>query len=435
MTGDPTVRYGALSYWQDTEPERRPSVRVDAGRWFDLAVLGGGFTGLWTAYHVLERYPGTKVVLLEQEEVGYGSSGRGGGLLTGRVGPGWHRIIVTHGIEKAREAEAALTSAAASLVSTLEKERIDCDLRASEMTKVATTEAQEADLCRETDASERLGSETVRRLDSAAAAELGSPHLRMAVAVSGGGVVNPLKLSRRLAAVLRGKGVTIYERSGQVEAHDEESRVRVETPCGPVFAENCVVVTNAWMSRHRELSRLAAGIYSYYLASEPTGDLVTGTPDADAFFALEESGDLPRFARRTTDGRIVLGGSEMIPTFRTSIGTARDRNEVAFRKIAQWFKSEFPQFGKIRFTHAWGGPVAVTPDLLPRFGTLTPRVAYGLGSWGNSIALSFLAGQILADLSSGAVLTPTIFCEKPSRRFLPKPFGSLSMQLRMSTSK
>ena len=161
---DPTVAYGALSYWHDTAPMRAASRRIEPGVWFDVAILGAGYTGLWTAHHLLERDPSLQVALIEKEEVGFGASGRNGGFAMTKIGHSLHQMTRDHGVEQTLAVHEAAEGAVQGLAATVEREGIDCELRYGGLLTVATNDAQARKLGRELDAVDRLGLKTIRAM-------------------------------------------------------------------------------------------------------------------------------------------------------------------------------------------------------------------------------------------------------------------------------
>jgi glycine/D-amino acid oxidase-like deaminating enzyme len=429
---DPTVGYAALTYWQDAMPAAQPSRRVEPGNWFDVAIIGGGFTGLWTAYHLLEKCPGISIALFEQCEVGFGASGRSAGFIKGRIGAGVHQMVLAYGVERSLSVQQAADSAARDLVSTLNREAIECDLRCSQSITVACDDTQEHEIRLDLEACERIGLSCIHELDTDRLQDaVHSPTFRTGIAEEGGGVLNPVKLARGLAKVLDTRGVTVYERTGSSILRDEHNRVCIETASGRAYAHQAVIATNAWSSNLGPMSRCVAPSYSYAIASEPINETAWSKLGWDGWDALEIGLVQSQYCQRTEDGRIIFGGGDAAATLIASIKVRSDRSERSFSRLQRQFASTFPQIGALRFTHAWGGPIGLTADNFPHFGSLSPRVHYGFGLCSNGIAVSYLGGQILAALAGSQPddLISLLLVNSRPRRYLAEPWRFVASQL------
>ena len=377
---DPTVAYGALSYWHDTAPMRAASRRIEPGAWFDVAILGAGYTGLWTAHHLLERDPSLQVALIEKEEVGYGASGRNGGFADDEDRPQPPPDDARpRGRADPRRPGGREKGAVQGLAATVDREGIDCELRYGGLLTVATNDAQARKLGRELDAVDRLGLKTIRAMGGEEVqASVHSPTYRMALSEEHCAVLHPAKLARGLADSVVRKGAALFERAGSATLVDEGNRVRVDTVSGPIYAKQAVIATNAWTARNPAFSRWLIPMYTYIIATEPLSEATWAEIGWDGSEGIEDKRVHLHYYRRTLDGRILWGGRDNTATFNNAIGTRYDRNEHIFGLLQASFAATFPQLSDVRFTHAWGGPIALTPDFLPRFGSTSARVALRL---------------------------------------------------------
>ena len=429
---DPTVAYGALSYWHDTAPMRAASRRIEPGAWFDVAILGAGYTGLWTAHHLLERDPSLQVALIEKEEVGFGASGRNGGFAMTKIGHSLHQMTRDHGVEQTLAVHEAAEGAVQGLAATVDREGIDCELRYGGLLTVATNDAQARKLGRELDAVDRLGLKTIRAMGGEEVqASVHSPTYRMALSEEHCAVLHPAKLARGLADSVVRKGAALFERAGSATLVDEGNRVRVDTVSGPIYAKQAVIATNAWTARNPAFSRWLIPMYTYIIATEPLSEATWAEIGWDGSEGIEDKRVHLHYYRRTLDGRILWGGRDNTATFNNAIGTRYDRNEHIFGLLQASFAATFPQLSDVRFTHAWGGPIALTPDFLPRFGSTSARVHYGFGYCGHGVGPSYLGGEILRDLACGEETERTglLFVRKHGGRYPVEPIRYVGAQL------
>jgi len=352
----------------------------------DVCVVGGGFTGLWTALAVKERDPSAHVVLLEADRCGTGPSGRNGGFLHGY----WA------GIGGAREVlgeQAALDVARAGerIIPAVRALGSDVWLHESGMLSVSTTPAQDRALDASVAAAAAVGApdQAVPLRPDELAERIRSPLFRRGVFFPECATVQPARLVRVLRRKVIDAGVALHERSPVL---------RVEDLGG---ARSVVVATNAAATGWRPVRRHMTNFGSYVVLTEPVPELLAeiGWTGGEA---VVDGRMFIHYFRTTDDGRVLMGsgsgpigfGGRVDMRFTNDTATA-GRAEAGLRRL-------LPGLAQARVERAWGGPIDVSADHLPFFGTVPgTRIHYGLGYSGNGVGPSWLGGQILASLALG----------------------------------
>lgn len=362
----------ALPWWIEEAgaPERAPTLAGNVSA--DVAVVGGGYVGLWTALTLRRRDPSRRVVLLEADRCGHGPSGRNGGFLHGYWSMlAWLRELLPD------EAALRLARAGDGIVPAVKALGDDVWLREGGLLEVATTPAQERALDRAVAAARSLGvsgevepltrEEVVRRC--------ASPSFRRGVLFRDGATVQPARLAFALRRHAVAAGVELYERTPATRARDGA----VQTASGVVRARDVVLATNVALARWRPLARRVAEFDSYVVLTEPVPNSLEelgwmgGEAIADGRMFLH-------YFRTTNDGRILMG----------SAGGTRAHAERGLRRL-------LPGLAGVRVTHHWGGPIDVSADRLPVVGS-RGRIHYAAGFTGNGVGPSWLAAQALASL-------------------------------------
>jgi putative aminophosphonate oxidoreductase len=361
----------------------------------DVCVVGGGYTGLWTAIRIKELEPGADVALVEADICGGGPSGRNGGFALS-----WWSKIETL-IERVGEAEALrLAYAAEAAVSELEdfcaREGIDAHFHRGGWLWTATSAAQLGGWNGALQTAARLGAEPFRIIGAEELRErTGSPvHL--------GGLFDPDAatihaghLARGLRRAALARGVRIYERSPMLELDRDDGVVR--TPSGSVESEVVVLALNAWALQIPELRRAIVAVSSDIIATAPMLELLaeSGWTGGEC---VSNSRLMVHYYRTTRDGRIAFGRGGG----RLAFGARVDANFDFNRRQTSELKEELPQLvpaaAGVAITHAWGGPIDRSRDGLPVIGRLRGRcpVVYATGFSGNGVAPSLTAAKILA---------------------------------------
>jgi glycine/D-amino acid oxidase-like deaminating enzyme len=427
---DTVPPYGTISYWQATAPARVPVAFSPRDR-YDIAILGGGFTGLWTAYHLLNRDPAASIAIFERQEVGYGASGRNGGFAMPLLHHSLHNLVREAGADTARALHAAACEAVSHLCETLAKERIECELDQSGLLVVATNASQERKILRDLEAAQALGLTDVRGLTQAElAAIIRSPTYRSGLEQDGCATLHPLKLVRGLAALLERKGVHIFERCNVAEVEGTAGGVRLQANGRSITAEKGVLALNAWSSTMAPIDRDVMPVYSYIIATEPIPESRWSEIGWSRRYGVEDKRYHVHFYRRSADNRILWGGRRAMSSVGARIVPTKDANRAVFGLLAESFAETFPQLSDIKFAFGWGGPIAVTVGQLPSFGTLGDgRLHYGHGYCGHGVGPSFLGGRILSELTMGAESERTRlpFVNKPHELWPREPWRTAGM--------
>lgn len=389
----------------------------------DVLIVGGGYTGMWTAYFLKERDPGIEVVLLEQDICGGGPSGRNGGFVNGL----WDELEVLverHGETGALETCRAAARSVDDIAAWCERHGVDAWYRKGGDLGVATSKAQDGAWAGEVEAARRLDMGRVyRELSRQEVHErCRSPLFRAGVFMPNAATVQPARLARGLRRVLLERGVRIFEGS-PVRRFRRGPPAEAETPGGVARAAHAILAAGAWSSRwkHFRRSLIVRGSYIVLTAPAPERLEEIGWTGGEGIYDYRTA---LHYLRTTPDGRIAFGGAGVQPGLRHDIGPRFDYREVSTRSVAEDLWRMFPSFREVPLEAAWGGPIDVSGAHLPFFGTLASgNVHYGVGYTGNGVGPCHLGGQILSGLALGAEdeLTTLPIAGAPPVRFPPEP--------------
>jgi len=399
--------------------------RTDA----DVAIVGGGYTGLWTAYRLLESDPQLRVVLLEMDVCGSGPSGRNGGF----VNSWWDELGLLRelfGGDRALACAREVASSVAEIGAWCERHAIDAHYRRGGMLTVSTTPLHDGAWRGSTRAARELEvPDAYREMDAGEVAQrCRSPVFRSGALMADAATIHPARLARGLRAVCAARGALIHERTRVRSLRREGSAVRLltesENGAGEVRAGQVVLATNAWSAGWRPFRRSLVTWSSWMVRTDPIPDLIEerlgwtgGESIIDARFTVH-------YFHVTADGRIAFGAGGGRPGYGGRIGRSFVDDLAAGRRAAVGFRRIFPQLADVPLTDMWGGPIDVSADHLPRFGTLPGgRVHFGFGYSGNGVAPSHLGGRILAALALGSdePITRLPIVGAVPHRFPPEP--------------
>lgn len=420
--------YDDKGLWHATYGEYQPDPSLAGSEQVDVAIVGGGFTGMATAYWLLKAEPSLKVAILEQEVVGYGASGRNGSFAMTVVGLGLDLLKKMKGRDRAIQAQRYLERAVDLVGELVDTEELDCDYIRPGFLRMATTPAYVKKIRHEIEVAHKLGIEGIEWLDQdEARARVNSEHYLGAWWEPRMALVNPLKLVREMKRVVTGLGATVYEHS-PVTSISRGSGFTVGTPGGVLTADKLVLATNAYTHRLPLGGRRQIPAWTYVVATEPLSEDQLGPIGWDGFEGVEDARNLIHYYRRTPDDRLLMGGGPVGFGFGKDMN--RDSNPEAWSHLEQHITDLFPSLAGARIEHRWGGPFSVTTDLTPALGYIGDRDAvYSVGCIGHGVAMTQLNGKTISDLllERSTELTDHFFV---NRRVIPWP----PEPLRMGTS-
>jgi putative aminophosphonate oxidoreductase len=393
----------------------------------DVAIIGGGFVGLWTAIRIKERDPACDVVVLEQDVCGGGASGRNGGMALSWW-PKLASLVKICGPEEAVRLGRASEDAIDEIERFSRAHGIDCAFRRDGMLWTATAPAQigawDAVLrvCEELSVHpfERLSREEVVR-------RAASPVHLAGVREPRAACLQPAALARGLRRVALEMGVRIHEGT-RVTSFTRDAPLIVRTPGGELTAQRVVVAMNAWAARLPELRRALVIVSSDIVATPPIPDRLSaiGWTGADA---ITDSQMMVDYYRTTADGRVAFGKGTAGLAFGGRVNGQFDRHDERAAMTERDFRRYYPSLADVPIEHHWGGPIDRTPNSVPILGRLggSDRIFYGVGWSGNGVAPSVLGGRILASLALGTrdAWSTTPLVDRDHDRFPPEPLRFL----------
>jgi glycine/D-amino acid oxidase-like deaminating enzyme len=399
-------RYADASFWMETAGDLAPRPPLDGTTECDVAILGAGYTGLWTAYYLLRRQPGLRIVIAEGEIAGFGASGRNGAWCAPDLNISMELLARLHGEEAARRVQQATYDAVDEVGRVAAAEGIDAGFHKGGELIVARGPHHVPAIEGAFREYERWGfGEHYRLLDAAGVAE----KVRIAGAVAGlwsgtAAIVHPGRLVRGLAALVERMGARMVERTPVTDfrAAVGGAPAALITAKGEIRAPVVVLAGEAYLTSLAKLHRQLVPMYSLIVLTEPIDDArwaEIGWAGREVVASARLSID---YLSRTADGRILFGGRGAPYRLGSPIKDAYDRHDPTHEMLRGFVRTWFPMLRDVRFTHAWGGPLGMPRDWHPTF-AFDPRsgIATARGYVGHGVSTANLAGRTLADLITG----------------------------------
>jgi glycine/D-amino acid oxidase-like deaminating enzyme len=429
----------SVSFWLETcgdDLAARPALdgSIDA----DVAILGAGYTGLWTAYYLSRADPSLRIVILEREVAGFGASGRNGAWCAPGLNISLTRLERLHGRDAARRTWLAVHDAVAEVGRVAGREGIDIGWRRGGELQVARGPHEAPALEQALRELERFDlADGVELLDAASlddrvrvAGATGALYHRDAAALQ------PARLARGLARLVERMGATLHERTAVTDFRPRRGpgpagRPALVTATGEVRAEAIVLAGEAYLTELTRLHRVLIPVWSLIVLTEPLPDDVWATIGWDGHELLGSPRHTVIYLSRTSDGRILFGGRGAPYAYGSRIREAYDQHPPTHAMLRDLARMWFPVLREARFTHAWGGPLGMPRDWHPTI-AYDPRtgVATGRGYIGHGVSTANLAGRTLAELIAGEVSerTDLPLVGHRSRSWEPEPFRWLGVR-------
>ncbi len=391
-------------FWLDDlgDAAKRPRQRLTGERVAQLAIVGGGYTGLWTAVLAKRRNPNANVILVEAKSIGWAASGRNGGFCEASLTHGrengmarWPYEMPTLdrlGIENLDAIEAAEAEFG-----------MDFEFERNGAIGVAVEQHQVDWLLEEVAQAVARGDHTVRLLDQGEVrAEVRSPtYLAGVWDTRGSAILHPAKLAAELARVAEELGVEIYERSPvrRLETPGSTGAVTLVTDHGRVLAQRAVLATNVFPSLLRRNRFMTVPVYDYVLMTEPLSGEQLASIGWSRRQGLSDLANQFHYYRLTRDNRILFGGYDAVYHYGQRVRAEYERRPESFERLAAHFFTTFPQLEGLRFSHRWAGAVDTSTRFCAFFGTARDgRVAYAAGFTGLGVASTRFAAVVMLDL-------------------------------------
>ena len=419
------------TFWLQDPGRPRPCDTLVGDVRADLVVVGGGYSGLWTALRAKERDPGRDVVVLEADEVGWAASGRNGGFCAASLTHGY-----LNGLDRFADELPELQRLGLENLDGIEKTvaryGLDAEFERTGLLSAAVEDWQSEHLARE--ARGRAGEEGVRLLSQKAVQEeIHSPTYRSGlIDAQGCALVQPAKLAWALKKASQELGVRIFERTPVSAMRRSGTNMVLSSDLGRAHANQVALATNAFPSLVRRVRAYTIPVYDYVLMTEPLSEEQLTSIGWRERQAVEDSGNQFHYYRLTADNRMLWGGYDAVYYFGKRISPELDQRMQTHIKLAEHFFQTFPQLRGVKFTHRWGGAIDTCTRFSAFFGTAHGgRVAYAAGFTGLGVGATRFAADVMLDLLAGASTerTELDMVKSMPLPFPPEPITFLGVQL------
>jgi len=443
-TDGSVAAYRSTGFWFDSLAEAglddlRPRAALTSDARFDVCLIGGGLTALWTAYSLITHDPTLRIAVLEREIAGYGASGRNGGWCSALF-PRTAGAIERHdGLEAAVAMRRAMVDTVAEVGAATRRESIDCDFELGGTLVFARDAVQRRAAAADVEEARQYGIDRTTLLDEQEVAS------RFGVSGLGDALptatfdpdcarVHPGKLVRGLARVVEAAGVSIFERTEVVDWAAGRVRFRaVDSGIeGSVSARHVIVALEGFGSQLPRVRRRILPLYSLMIATEPLSDEVWDEIGIRHGQTFSDYRHLLVYGQRTADNRFAFGGRGAAYHWGSAVDPAFERVDAVFAHLHRTLKELFPAAGEVGVTHRWGGPLGIARDWHAT-ASYNPRTGVGFagGYVGDGLSTTNLAGRTLADLvfERDTDLTRLPWANHRSPLWEPEPFRYLGANL------
>ncbi len=362
----------------------------------DIVIIGGGFTGLSSAYNLSRKYPDKKIVLLEGACCGYGASGRNGGFCDAGI-PGLMDYVDKAGPELGRKAFDATLYGIGQIKELISENGVECDFEENGMLEAAMDEEQAEHMEKELERYKAMGLDATFVQGKELEAEVKSPRYIAGVKFPYGAIVNPAKLARGIKPVIENAGVEVRERTLVMRVTPGKVH-RVETEMGEITAPVLVLGLNGYSSKLGFFQNRVIPLCSYVIATEPLNKAQWESIGWQNRQGIADMRVLFDYQRPTADGRIVIGGTDY--PYYANDALSSGNNKPVIELLTKSLFTTFPQLEGLRIDHAWGGTMGFTLDFVSSVGVMGEHknIFYGVAYNGEGVAFGQLAGRIISEL-------------------------------------
>jgi glycine/D-amino acid oxidase-like deaminating enzyme len=384
-----------VSFWHEAV-DLSPRPALDGDTVVDVAIIGAGLTGLWTAYYLQKASPSLSILLMDKNVAGFGASGRNGGWASALFPKSTHALVKKYGFDAAKNLRDAMVESISEIGRVVREEKIDCDWSHGGTLIFARSAAQAKSLRAEVAATTKLG---IDKLEWRDADEVGASHSLGATFTPDCARLHPAKLVRRIAEIVETRGARIAEHTEVLSW----SKGRVVTNRGAVTARHIINATEGYGASIAQTKRRILPLYSLMIATKPLSEVFWKEAKVEHGQTFSDGRHLVIYGQRTADNRIAFGGRGARYHWGSAIRPEYDRVDRVFEHLTKTIREMFPHgANEMEITHRWGGPLGVPRDW-------HAHVSYdsetGLGSAGgyvgDGLTTTNLAGRTLADLISG----------------------------------
>ena len=413
-------------FWLDdsSKPEQAPSLTTQIQT--DLAIIGGGFTGLWTALQAKQADPHRDVVLLEAGEIAIGASGRNGGFCAASLTHG-----IENGLSRWKDDLPTLIRLGNEnlddIETTIKQFNIDCDFIRSGEVSVAVEDYQIVDLQEEVQQAKRFGANAQFFNQEEIRSRINSPVFLAGAIEKSNAMLNPARLAWGLKKACLQLGVRFFEGTPVTGLEEKRESLILKTPQGQVEARKVAMATNAFPPLLKYLRLYVVPVYDYVLMTEP---LSKAQHDAIGWYGregLSDNANQFHYSQMTSDGRILWGGYDAIYHRNNAVAPQLENRPASFGHLAEHFFQVFPQLEGLRFTHAWGGVIDTSSRYTAFWGqAYNNKLAYVMGYTGLGVGASRFGARVMLDLLNGERTERTELQMVKSKPFPfpPEPFRS-----------
>ena len=424
----PSIRvstgYRGLSLWHgEPDLDWTPSDPLTGPRDVDVAIVGAGYTGLWTAYYLAKADPSLQIAVLEREVIGFGASGRNGGWCSAIFPATLRKVAVDSSRDGARRMQLAMNDTVGEIEKVVQGEGISCDFAPGGYVSVARNSAQWARAQAEV-AGWRdwgFGDDHMRLLDAAQATErLNASRVEGATFTPHCAALHPARLVRGLAEVVRRLGVRVHEGTGVTEIVPGRAR----TAQGDVTAGIVVRATEGFTAQLPGLRRVVVPMYSLMVATEPLSEGQWAEIGLGHRETFSDKRHLRIYGQRTADGRLAFGGRGAPYHLGSKVRPSFDLDARVHAMLRRVLSDLLPSVAGVSFTHAWGGNLGIPRDWYPSLSyDRATGLAHAGGYVGDGVATANLAGRTLADLitSQKSDLVTLPWLARQSPKWEPEP--------------